>query len=63
MQEKRIHQLFAVSVSLKGLHAIMEIVGGMALYLTSTATILDWIDRFTADEISQTATTGSRPNS
>ncbi|HLO20899.1 MAG TPA: DUF2127 domain-containing protein [Sphingomicrobium sp.] len=53
MQEKRIHQVFAISVSLKGLHAIMEMVGGMALYLTSAATILDWIDRFTADEISR----------
>ena len=39
--------------SLKGLHALFEIVGGIALYLTSTATILGWIDRFTADELSQ----------
>ena len=53
MQEKRIHQIFAVSVSLKGLHAIFEIVGGFALYLTSTATILGWIDRSLRDEISQ----------
>ena len=52
MQEKRVHQIFAVSVSLKGLHALMEIAGGIALYLTSTATILDWIDRYTADELS-----------
>ncbi|HVU29713.1 MAG TPA: DUF2127 domain-containing protein [Sphingomicrobium sp.] len=52
MQEKRIHQVFEVSVSLKGLHAIIEIVGGLALYLTSTQTILDWIERFTADELS-----------
>jgi uncharacterized membrane protein len=51
MQEKRIHQIFAVSVSLKGLHAIMEIAGGIALYLTSTATILAWIDRYTADQL------------
>lgn len=53
MQEKRIHQIFAVSVGLKGLHAIIEIAGGAALYLTSTATILGWIKRFTADELSQ----------
>ena len=52
MQEKRIHQIFALSVSLKGLHAIIEIVGGIALYLTSTATILNWIEHFTADELS-----------
>src|SRR5438045_6691554 len=29
MQEKRIHQIFVVSVSLKGLHALLEIVGGL----------------------------------
>ena len=53
MQERRIHQVFAVSVSLKGLHAIFEIVSGIALYLTSTETILGWINRVTADELSQ----------
>jgi uncharacterized membrane protein len=53
MQEKRIHQVFAVSVSLKGLHALLEIAGGVALYLTSTATILGWISRFTEDELSE----------
>ena len=52
MQEKRIHQIFAVSVSLKGLHAIFEIVGGIALYLTSTVTILSWINRYSADQLS-----------
>jgi uncharacterized membrane protein len=53
VQEKRIHQIFAVSVSLKGLHAIFEIVSGIALYLTSTATILGWINRYTADALSE----------
>ena len=52
MQEKRIHQIFAISVSMKGLHAIFEIVSGIALYLTSTATILGWINRYTADQLS-----------
>jgi uncharacterized membrane protein len=46
MNEKRIHQIFAVSVSLKGLHALFEIGLGIALYLTSTAKIVtsisDW---------------------
>ena len=31
-----IHQLFVLSVALKGLHALIEIVGGIALYLFST---------------------------
>ena len=53
MNEKRIHQVFAVSVSLKGLHALFEIVSGITLYLTSTATILGWINRYTADALSE----------
>ena len=56
MQERRIHQVFAVSVSLKGLHALFEIVSGIALYFTSTATILGWIDRYTTDAL------GENPN-
>jgi len=53
VQEKRIHQIFAVSVSLKGLHAILEVIGGIALYLTSTATILHWINRFSQGELTE----------
>ena len=53
VQEKRIHRVFAVSVSLKGLHAIFEMVSGIALYLTSTATILGWINSYTADQLSE----------
>jgi len=52
VQEKRIHQIFAVSVSLKGLHALLEIVGGFALYFTSTATILGWISSYSQDQLS-----------
>ena len=44
MQEKRIHQIFVVSVSLKGLHAMIEIIGGAALYFFSTDTIVRWLD-------------------
>jgi uncharacterized membrane protein len=51
MQEKRIHQVFAVSVSLKGLHALFEIVAGIALYLTSTETIVGWISDWSNREI------------
>ena len=36
MQEKRVHQIFVVSVLFKGIHALIEIVGGIALYLIST---------------------------
>ena len=51
MREKRIHQIFAVSVSLKGLHALLEIVGGIALYLTSTEKIVGGISRWSNRQI------------
>jgi uncharacterized membrane protein len=53
MREKRIHQIFAVSVSLKGLHALFEIAGGIALYLTSTETIVGWISNWSNREIAE----------
>jgi uncharacterized membrane protein len=53
MQEKRIHQIFAVSVSLKGVHALLEIAGGLALYLTSTETIVGSISRWSNGEIAE----------
>jgi uncharacterized membrane protein len=51
MREKRIHQIFAVSVGLKGLHALLEIIGGIALYLTSTERIVGGISRWSNREI------------
>ena len=53
MQEKRIHQIFVVSVSLKGLHALIEIAGGLALYLVSTGTIVHTINRWSYGELSE----------
>ena len=44
MQEKRVHQVFVVSVIAKGLHALVEIVGGVALYLLSADTIARWLN-------------------
>jgi uncharacterized membrane protein len=44
MQEKRIHQVFVLSVLAKGLHALIEIAGGLALYLFSAGAIARWLD-------------------
>lgn len=44
MTEKRIHQVFVVSVLAKGLHALIEIAGGLALYLFSAEAIARWLD-------------------
>jgi uncharacterized membrane protein len=51
MQEKRVHQIFVVSVLFKGVHALIEIAGGLALYLVSTATIVAAINRWSYDEL------------
>src|SRR5690242_17500799 len=44
MQEKRVHQIFVVSVLFKGAHALIEVAGGLALYLLSADTIANWLD-------------------
>jgi len=44
MQEKRIHQVFVLSVLAKGLHALVEITGGLALYLFSADAIARWLN-------------------
>jgi uncharacterized membrane protein len=44
MQEKRIHQIFVVSVTLKGLHSLIEIAGGLAFYVASAGAIARWLD-------------------
>jgi len=44
MREKRIHQVFVVSVLAKGLHALFEIAAGLALYLVSSDRIARLLD-------------------
>lgn len=51
MNEKRIHQVFVVSILLKGLHALIEITSGFALYLVSTEMIVHKINRWSNDEL------------
>jgi uncharacterized membrane protein len=53
MEEKRIHQIFVVSVLFKGIHALIEIVGGLALYLVSTETIVNAINRWSYGELAE----------
>ena len=43
MHERNIHRIFVVSVAAKGLHALIEIAGGLALYLLGTDTIAEWL--------------------
>lgn len=51
MQERRIHQLFEVSVLLKGAHAAAECAGGLALALTNNAWIRNLVTSLTQSEL------------
>lgn len=51
MQEKRIHQLFEISVLLKGVHATMEFLGGLVLGLTDNRWIRDIVAQATQSEL------------
>lgn len=51
MQERRIHQIFEVSVLLKGAHAAVEAVGGFALALTNNRWIRDLVTQATQSEL------------
>ena len=51
MDERRIHKIFEISILLKGAHALIEFLGGIALYLISTATINSWVKFLTQEEL------------
>jgi uncharacterized membrane protein len=51
MNERRIHQIFEVSVLLKGAHAIIECIGGLALAFASTTSIAALVNRLTQEEL------------
>ena len=51
MNEHRIHQIFQVSVLLKGTHALIECLGGIALALVSTSRIANFVNAITQDEL------------
>ena len=53
MQERPIHQAFEVSVLLKGAHAVIECVGGLALALTANSTIAALVANLTQEELRQ----------
>ena len=53
MQEKRVHQIFVVSVLAKGAHALLEVIGGIALYLVSTETIISRLSGWSYKELAE----------
>ncbi|OBQ67220.1 DUF2127 domain-containing protein [Mesorhizobium erdmanii] len=53
VDERRIHQVFEVSLWLKGAHALIECIGGILLYVVTTDTIASWVNALTADELTE----------
>lgn len=51
LNERQIRRIFRISVVLKGLHALLEVGGGILLYVVSTQTIASWVDFVTQDEL------------
>jgi uncharacterized membrane protein len=49
--EAEIHQLFDVTLVLKGLHALIEMIGGILLYAVSAENIVRIVNFFVRDEI------------
>jgi uncharacterized membrane protein len=41
--QQRLHRAFVIIVVLKGIHALVEIAGGIALYAFSTDAIIAWL--------------------
>ena len=51
MNEHRIHQVFELSVLLKGAHAVIECVGGVALAVIPPGTIAALVNTWTQEEL------------
>jgi uncharacterized membrane protein len=51
MNDRRIHQIFEISVLLKGAHALVECIGGLALAFVNTRAITSLVDALTQEEL------------
>ena len=51
MNERNIHRIFKISILLKGAHSVIEIAGGLALYLVTTGTIVNLVKLATQEEL------------
>ena len=51
MNEHRVHQIFKVSILLKGAHALIECLSGITLSLVSTSSIVNFVNAITQDEL------------
>jgi uncharacterized membrane protein len=51
MNERRIHQIFEISLVLKGAHALIECIGGLVLAFVSTCAITRLVNVLTQEEL------------
>ena len=51
MNERRIHQIFEISVLLEGAHALIECIGGLVLAFVSTSAIASLVNALTQEEL------------
>ena len=51
MNEQRIHRIFEIGILIKGAHAVIEIIGGIALYLVATETVARLVKALTQEEL------------
>ena len=51
MNERRIHQIFEISVLLKGAHALIECIGGLVLAFVSSSAIASLVNTLTQEEL------------
>lgn len=53
LSEKNIHFAFEVSIILKGIHAFLEVIGGITLFFVSQQFLVEIIYRITQEELSE----------
>jgi uncharacterized membrane protein len=53
VNERRVHQIFEISVLLKGAHALIECIGGLVLAFVSTDAIKGLVNALTQEELTE----------
>jgi uncharacterized membrane protein len=53
VKEKKIREIFKISVFLKGLHALLELIGGFLLLFVKTSTITHFVISLTQEELTE----------
>lgn len=53
IEEKRLHEAFEISIILKGIHAIIEIIGGIGAFFVTKTFLVSTALSFTQEELNQ----------